>query len=74
METCRTTTKGIKRKIMTSYQILIDTVMSELFNVWKDGANGEAWSEENAREISKIIVKNVEVFKIRQTEGNYCTK
>lgn len=59
---------------MTSYQILIDTVMSELFNVWKDGANGEAWNEESAREISKLIVKDVEIFKIRQTEGNYCTK
>lgn len=54
---------------MTKYQMLIDTINSHLFKVWQDGYNQKSWNEENAKELSNTIIRQVELFKINQTNG-----
>ena len=34
---------------MTRYDILIDSIATELFNFWEDGVNGEQWNDEEAK-------------------------
>jgi len=53
---------------MTKYQMLIDTINTQLFKMWQSGYNQEFWNEENAKEVSHKIVRQVETFKIKQVE------
>jgi hypothetical protein len=53
---------------MTKYQMMIDTLSSHLFRMWQNGYNHKSWNEENAREISRTILRQVETFKMNQVE------
>jgi hypothetical protein len=53
---------------MTSYQMMIDTLNSHLFKMWQNGYNRETWNEENAKEISHTILRQVEIFKKNQVQ------
>jgi len=54
---------------MTNYQMIIDTINSQLFKVWQSGYKQELWNEENAKELSNTILRQVEQFKMNQTSG-----
>lgn len=41
---------------MTKYDILVDSMVTELFNHWEDGVNGEQWNEEEAKSTVKRIL------------------
>jgi hypothetical protein len=51
---------------MTSYQMLVDSICSRLFRLWQDGCNQESWNEEDAKKIAKLIIRDVESFKMNQ--------
>jgi len=51
---------------MTSYQMLVDSICSRLFRLWQNGCNQESWNEEDAKKIAKLIIRDVESFKINQ--------
>ena len=51
---------------MTTYQMLLDSLSSYLFKMWQSGYHKEVWNEENAREMAKLIVHDVEMFKMMQ--------
>jgi len=53
---------------MTNYQMMIDTLNSHLFKMWQNGYTHEPWSEENAKELSRTILRQVEMFKMNQVE------
>jgi hypothetical protein len=53
---------------MTSYQMLLDSICSDLFKVWQDGCNQESWDEPSAKQMAKQIIKNVESFKLMQQD------
>lgn len=55
---------------MTSYQMMIDTLNSQLFKMWQNGYNKQPWNEENAKELSHTILRQVEIFKMNQVEVN----
>lgn len=54
---------------MTNYQMIIDTINSQLFKVWQNGYNQQPWNEENAKEVSNTILRQVEQFKMNQIDG-----
>ena len=54
---------------MTNYQMIIDTINSQLFKMWQSGYKQELWNEENAKELSNTILCQVEQFKMNQTSG-----
>lgn len=47
---------------MTHYDMLMDSITNELFCKWKEGANGQQWNEENARDRAHWILYIVEQF------------
>lgn len=53
---------------MTTYQMLLDTLSTHLFKMWKSGHRKETWNEENAREIARLILHDVEMFKMMQQD------
>jgi hypothetical protein len=51
---------------MTNYQMLVDSICSRLFKLWQEGHNKTLWNEENAKEMAKLIIHDVEMFKMIQ--------
>lgn len=51
---------------MTTYQMLVDTMCSRLFKFWQDSYDKTAWNEENAKELAKLMIHDVEMFKMMQ--------
>jgi len=54
---------------MTNYQMIIDTINSQLFKVWQSGYTQQPWNEQNAKELSNTILRQVEHFKMNQVDG-----
>lgn len=48
--------------------MMIDTITSHLFKIWQDGYNQQPWNDENAKELANTILRQVEHYKIMQTE------
>ncbi len=47
---------------MTRYDMLIDSIATQLFNSWEDGVNGEQWNDEEAKKVSHDILELVEDY------------
>jgi len=47
---------------MTKYDILIDSIATELFNSWEDGVQGEQWDDTEAKIIAHKILELVESY------------
>ena len=46
--------------------MLVDSICSRLFKLWQEGHNKTLWNEENAKEMAKLIIHDVEMFKMIQ--------
>lgn len=55
---------------MTNYDILIDTIASELYSFWQDGCNGERWSDDLAKSAAHHILEEVEEFQSKRAVPN----
>lgn len=55
-------------KPMTNYDMLIDTICSELYSYWKDGCNGEMWDDQLAKSTAHHILEEVEEFQSLRTK------
>ena len=47
---------------MTRYDMLIDSITTELFNYWEDAVNGEQWNDDAAKQTAHQILEMVEDY------------
>jgi hypothetical protein len=51
---------------MTKYDVLIDSICSELYTLWVDGCNGEKWDDQLAKSTAHHILEMVEEYQSQQ--------
>lgn len=60
--------------IMTHHDLIIDTIVSYLYESYKDGEMGESWSSENAEKYAQLILEAVEEFQQKRSELKKSTR
>lgn len=56
--------ENLKGSSMTDYQILIDTITNEIYQLY---TTTDSWDEKQAKQVSHNILELVEQFKQKQT-------
>lgn len=51
---------------MTKYDLLIDGICTELYNLWVSGCDGESWNDDMAKCTAHHILELVEQYQSQQ--------
>lgn len=55
---------------MTHYDMLVDTIVTYLYDAYQDGENGEQWNCSLAEEKAHLILRCVEEFQQKRSDLN----